>query len=200
MRSPAPMHNVALRWGGVGLSTYGTCSVDAVRPSCSTQAKKRLMVILLSMRQHDPSTGPQSPVRAGRQSARPTRVESGQRRDARRSHTAAQRPRRPTPGRTGHRARATTQHARQVAHDTPASHRGRAQGPGRGRGGHVDRRPESRPSVSIDTLNHVSHRACPHAWKGAGPHPWQHTLRGALRLGSTAHPVLSPSCSSPIAM
>ena len=134
MRSPAPMHNVALRWGGVGLSTYGTCSVDAVRPSCSTQAKKRLMVILLSMRQHDPSTGPQSPVRAGRQSARPTRVESGQRRDARRSHTAAQRPRRPTPGRTGHRARATTQHARQVAHDTPASHRGRAQGPGRGRG------------------------------------------------------------------
>ena len=197
MRSPAPMHNVALRWGGVGLSTYGTCSVDAVRPSCSTQAKKRLMVILLSMRQHDPSTGPQSPVRAGRQSARESRAVSGETRGGHtRPHSARAAPPPAAPA-TAHEPRRST-HGRSHTTHQPATGAGR-RGRG-GAGGDTSSRVPSVCLVSIDTLNHVSHRACPHASKGAGPHPWQHTLRGALRLGSTAHPVLSPSCSSPIAM
>ena len=124
MRSPAPMYNVAMRWGGVGLSTYMQCRCsEAILFDTSKKEVNGYIVVHETARPFD-RTAVASPRRTARES-----------RDARWSHTAAQRPRRPTPGRTGHRARATTQHARQVAHDTPASHRGRAQGPGRGRGG-----------------------------------------------------------------
>lgn len=156
MRSPAPMHNVALRWGGVGLSTYGTCSVDAVRPSCSTQAKKRLMVILLSMRQHDPSTGPQSPVRAGRQSARESRAVSGETRGGHtRPHSARAAPPPAAPA-TAHEPRRST-HGRSHTTHQPATGAGR-RGRGGAGGGHVVYRPV-RPSFS---LNHVTARVPMH--------------------------------------
>ena len=126
MRSPAPMYNVAMRWGGVGLSTYMQCRCsEAILFDTSKKEVNGYIVVHETARPFD-RTAVASPRRTARES-----------RDARwRTHgRTGPHSARPAPGRTGNRARATTQHARQVAHGTPASHRGRAQGPGRGRGG-----------------------------------------------------------------
>ena len=182
MRSPAPMYNVAMRWGGVGLSTYMQCRCsEAILFDTSKKEVNGYIVVHETARPFD-----RTAVASPRRTARESRETRG---GHTRPHSARAAPPPAAPA-TAHEPRRST-HGRSHTTHQPATGAGR-RGRGGAGGGHVV------PSVCLFESRHD--RACPHASKGVGPHPWQHTLRGALRLGSTAHPVLSPSCSSPIAM